>query len=164
MQDFPMIHKLHSVPEVAEFNTIGIPRNECETKDLLIPFLNDQHKYPRSVYCWKIVLKEKEVFTGIAGMFMSNDKFRLGEFYYKFFPVYWNKGFATETACALIQTGFDKMNLHKIEAGVATENLASIRVLEKCGMFREGLRRKILPINGQWKDNYHYAIVEDDPR
>ena len=59
MQDFPMIHKLHSVPEVAEFNTIGIPRNECETKDLLIPFLNDQHKYPRSVYCWKIVLKER---------------------------------------------------------------------------------------------------------
>ena len=32
------------------------------------------------------------------------------------------------------------------------------------GMTREGLRRKILPIRGEWKDNYHYAIVEDDPR
>jgi hypothetical protein len=32
------------------------------------------------------------------------------------------------------------------------------------GMTREGLRRKILPIRGEWKDNYHYAIVEDDLR
>jgi len=31
-------------------------------------------------------------------------------------------------------------------------------------MIREGLRRKILPIRNEWKDNYHYAIVEDDPR
>jgi hypothetical protein len=27
----------------------------------------------------------------------------------------------------------------------------------------EGLRRKILPIRGTWVDNYHYAILEDDP-
>jgi len=54
----------------------------------------------------------------------------------------------------------EKFNLHKVEAGVATENHRSIRVLEKAGMTREGLRRKILPIRGEWKDNYHYAIVE----
>jgi RimJ/RimL family protein N-acetyltransferase len=31
-------------------------------------------------------------------------------------------------------------------------------------MTREGIGRKILPIRGQWKDNYHYAILEDDKR
>ena len=65
---------------------------------------------------------------------------------------------------ALIKSGFEDLNLHKVEAGVATGNLASIRVLEKSGMTREGLRRRILPIRGKWFDNYHYAIVEDDPR
>jgi RimJ/RimL family protein N-acetyltransferase len=64
----------------------------------------------------------------------------------------------------LINTGFESFQLHKVEAGVATGNLRSIRVLEKAGMTREGLRRKILPIRGEWVDNYHYAIVEDDPR
>lgn len=64
----------------------------------------------------------------------------------------------------MIRTGFDKFHLHKVEAGVATENIKSVRILEKCGMTREGLRRKILPIRGEWIDNYHYAIVEDDPR
>jgi hypothetical protein len=37
-----------------------------------------------------------------------------------------------------------------------------LRVLEKSGMQREGLRRKILPIRGEWIDNYHYPIVEVD--
>jgi ribosomal-protein-alanine N-acetyltransferase len=27
----------------------------------------------------------------------------------------------------------------------------------------EGIRRKILPIRGDWVDNYQYAILEDDP-
>jgi hypothetical protein len=34
---------------------------------------------------------------------------------------------------------------------------------EKLGMTGRGLRRKILPIRREWKDNYHYAIVEDTP-
>ncbi len=57
-----------------------------------------------------------------------------------------------------------KNRLHKVEAGVAIGNIKSIRVLEKTGMTREGLRRKILPIRGEWVDNYHYAIVESDKR
>ena len=79
-------------------------------------------------------------------------------------PEYWGKGYATEVAKNLILAGFDKFQLHKVEAGVATDNERSIRVLEKVGMTREGLRRKILPIRGAWKDNFHYAILEDDPR
>jgi len=75
----------------------------------------------------------------------------------------WGNGYATEVSKTLIKSGFSDFKLHKVEAGVLTENIASIRVLEKSGMTREGLRRKILPIRGQWKDNYHYAIVEDDP-
>ena len=95
-------------------------------------------------------------------MFLTADRFKSGEFYYKFYPEFWGNGYATETAKAMINTGFTNLKLHRIEAGVATQNHASIRVLEKCGMKREGLHRKILPIRGEWKDNYHYAIVEDE--
>ena len=63
-----------------------------------------------------------------------------------------------------MRKGFDDFDLQKVEAGVATENIKSIRVLEKTGMTREGLRRKILPIRGEWKDNFHYAIVRTDKR
>jgi RimJ/RimL family protein N-acetyltransferase len=62
----------------------------------------------------------------------------------------------------VLEFGFNELLLHRIEAGVATENSASIKVLEKIRMQREGLRRKILPIRGEWKDNFHYAILDED--
>ncbi|NQU84881.1 MAG: GNAT family N-acetyltransferase [Mariniphaga sp.] len=163
-EDIEEIHRLHSIPEVEEFNTIGIPDSIKETKKLMLPVIDGQSVIPRKSYTWKILLKESGEFIGLAGMFLSNDKFRLGEFYYKLFPGFWGKGFATETSKRLIKAGFEDFGLHKVEAGVATGNTASIRVLEKSGMAREGLRRKILPIHGEWVDNYHYAIVEDDLR
>lgn len=162
--DLESIHRLHSVPEVDEFNTLGIPRDIEETRELMRPDIEAKRKDPQSKYTWRIILQETAEFIGLAGFTLSNDKFRLGEIYYKLFPEYWGKGFATEVAKHLILTGFEKFRLHKVEAGVATDNVGSIRVLEKAGMTREGIRRKILPIRGVWKDNYHYAIVEDDPR
>ena len=162
--DLEDIHRLHSIPEVDEFNTLGIPGDLNETRELMRPDIELGNKGTRSRYTWRIILAHTAEFIGLAGMTLSNDKYRLGEIYYKLLPDHWGKGYATEVAQGLIKTGFDKFQLHKVEAGVATDNERSIRVLEKVGMTREGLRRKILPIRGQWKDNYHYAIVEDDPR
>jgi ribosomal-protein-alanine N-acetyltransferase len=162
--DLENIHRLLSCQEVDEFNTLGLPKDIEETKGIICPMIEAQSKKPQKSYTWKINLKGTNDFIGIAGMSLSLDKFKLGEIYYKLLPDHWGKGYATEASKTLIKSGFDIFHLHKVEAGVSTENLKSIRVLEKSGMTREGLRRKILPIRGEWKDNYHYAIVEDDPK
>lgn len=162
--DVDDIHKLHSYPEVDKHNTLGLPKDINETKELIRPLIEEQNAAKRKGYFWKVISKESQEFIGIAGMNLSLNKFKLGEIYYKILPDNWGKGYATEISKTLIKSGFEKFDLHKVEAGVATENIASIKVLEKSGMTREGLRRKILPIRGEWKDNYHYAIVEDDPR
>ena len=162
--DLPDIHHLHSIAEVDEYNTLGLPKDEEETKEIIRPIIENQQDEIQRFYMWKIIDKNSKSFLGVSGMTLSVDRFRLGEIYYKLLPKYWGKGYATEVAKGLIKAGFEQFNLHKVEAGVATDNLPSIRVLEKTGMVREGLRRKILPIRGEWRDNYHYAIVEDDPR
>ncbi len=162
--DVDNIHLLHSIPEVDEFNTLGIPGSLIDSEKHVLEMLDEQHKYPRTSYTWVIEQKENSEFVGITGLILSGDKFRLGEIYYKLLPSFWGKGYATEVARTLVKAGFERFHLHKVEAGVAVENQRSIKVLEKCGMTREGLRRKILPIRGKWTDSYHYAIVEDDPR
>lgn len=163
-KDLEKLHELHSIPEVDEFNTLGIPKNIKETKKILKSMLKARKQKSRSSYTWKILLKDSNEFIGLSGMSLSNDRFKMGEIYYKFYPKFWGKGYATEVSRALVLTGFNVFKLHRVEAGVAVENVKSIRVLEKSGMSREGIRRKILPIRGEWVDNYHYAIVEDDPR
>jgi ribosomal-protein-alanine N-acetyltransferase len=164
MADLENIHGLHSIPEVDEFNTLGIPNTLEDTEKLIKPIIQSRFKTPRASYTWKICLKDSNQFIGLAGFSLSNDKFKLGEIYYKLHPDYWGNGYATDIAKRLVKKGFDDFDLQKVEAGVATENIKSIRVLEKIGMTREGLRRNILPIRGEWKDNYHYAIVRTDDR
>ncbi|MCD7900960.1 MAG: GNAT family N-acetyltransferase [Bacteroides sp.] len=162
--DLENMHLLYSFPEVDEYNTLGIPESIEKTKEMIRSMIEAQQEENRKSYSWKIVKRDSDEFIGMAGITLSSNRFRLGEIYYELLPSQWGQGYATEVAKMLIQSGFDDFHLHKVEAGVATKNIRSIRVLEKSGMTREGLRRKILPIRGEWKDNYHYAIVEDDPR
>lgn len=163
INDLAAIHHLHSCPEVDEYNTLGIPKDIEETREYLLPLIEAQESSPRKSFFWKVVLMNSGKFIGIAGMKLSADKFKSGEIYYKILPNHWNRGYATELGRLLVKIGFENFQLHRVEAGVATDNGASIRVLEKIGMTREGLHRKILPIRGEWQDNYHYAIVEAVP-
>jgi ribosomal-protein-alanine N-acetyltransferase len=61
-----------------------------------------------------------------------------------------------------LEFGFIDLKLHRIEAGCAVENIASTKTLEKVGFVREGMKRKKLPIRGEWKDNYVYGILEEE--
>ncbi len=162
--DLENIYQLSRIPEVDEYNTMGIPESVEDTKEMLRPIIDVNAGESKKSHHWTINRKSDGEFIGEAGLFLSCDKYRSGEIYYKLDPAYWGNGFATEVAKLLIKTGFEHFRLHRIEAGVATQNTKSIAVLEKTAMTREGLRRKILPIRGSWYDNYHYAILEDDPR
>ncbi|MCP4458774.1 MAG: GNAT family N-acetyltransferase [Cytophagales bacterium] len=162
MDDLENIHLLHSSPEVDEFNTLGIPKDLDETRKVLDPIVNAQTATPQVSYTFSISIMDSKEFIGLAALNLSSSKYKSAEIYYKLSPPYWNNGYATEVSKALIKSGFEDFKLHRIEAGAATENLKSLRVLEKSGMKREGHKRKVLPIRGSWIDNYEYAIVDDD--
>lgn len=162
--DAESIHNIHSIPQVDEFNTLGLPKDFNETKALIKSAIEDQSNKNRKEFAWIVRLKNSDIIIGLCGMFNSADKFKIGEIYYKLIPEYWGNGYATEIAKALVKFGFNDLKLHRIEAGAAVENIKSLRVLEKIRMTKEGIRRKILPIRGQWVDGYQYAIVEDDRR
>lgn len=162
IDDIPNIHELNSQPEVAEFSINDVSRNIEETRKEIELYIKAQRRKPRKSYSFTIRTLETNEFIGIAGLSISCEKFRMGEIYYKILPIFWNIGFATEVSKCLIKFGFENLKLHRIEAGTNTDNYRSVRVLEKSGMCQEGLRRKIVPMNGKWNDGYLYAIIEDD--
>ena len=99
---------------------------------------------------------------GLIGLQLKELKFRSAEVWFKILPANWGDGFATESLHRMLTFAFIELNLHRVEAGCAIENIASSRVLEKAGMGREGVKRKILPIRGEWADAFSYAILEED--
>ena len=161
-EDIANVHFKNSHPEVAEYNTIGIPEDISNTKQLLSSVLEANPSQLPTKLGWSIRLKTNNQFLGELGMSLSTAKYSRAEIHYSLLPSEWGKGYASESVKAIIKWGFEKLKLHRIEAGVATENDRSIKLLEKVGMTREGLCRKILPIRGGWKDNYMYAIIDED--
>jgi len=158
------IHALNSFPEVSQFNTVGIPDHPKQTEALLSPVLDEIGKSDRRNFGWIIRDKDTDEFIGEVGMSLGLARYAKGEVHYNLDPLFWGKGFATEAVKEVLRFGFEDLKLHRIEAGVAIQNVASIRVLEKVGMKREGHHRKILPLKTGWTDNYSYAILDDDPR
>ena len=53
---------------------------------------------------------------------------------YRFLKEHWGRGYATESARASIAYGFDEVGLDRIVAVALESNVASRRVLEKCGL------------------------------
>ncbi len=156
------IHFLYSNPEVDQFNTIGIPKSIDDTREIIRDVIEDKGKDKRTKYSWVILIKSGSIFLGEIGLNLAPERFRMAEIYYNLVPDRWGRGFATEAARRILDFAFYELNLHRIIAGVATGNTGSIRVLEKLGMKREGMHRDILPIRGEWKDNFSYAILENE--
>lgn len=161
-QDLNEIHNMNALPEVDQYNTSGIPESIAVTEQLLKNWLWEQQASPRLHYLFCIMDKASNIFIGMIGLRLGKPKYRNAEVWYKLLPDQWGKGYATEALKEMIRFGFQDMNLHRIEAGCAVENIGSIKVLEKAGMIREGRTRKLLPIRGAWMDNYGYAILEED--
>ena len=69
----------------------------------------------------------------------------------------------TPTAVALATDHcFFGLGLHRMEICIRPENKPSLRVVEKLGFRYEGLRRRYIHINGDWRDHYCFALTIDE--
>jgi RimJ/RimL family protein N-acetyltransferase len=161
INDLPTIHQLLSLPETDKYNTLGIPQTIYDTKKIVDGWLEEQRIFPIKKYVY-YAENEKKEFVGTAGINIGNPKYRLAELWYKLHPLQWNKGYATEIVKSMIHYCFENLKLHRVEAGCAVDNIASIKVLLKAGMEHEGMKRKLLPIRSNWIDGNLYAILEED--
>jgi ribosomal-protein-alanine N-acetyltransferase len=71
----------------------------------------------------------------------------------------------TPTAVALvIDHAFHTAGLHRIEIDIRPENAASLRVVEKLGLRREGYYERFLDIDNAWRDHVAFAITSEELR
>ena len=68
-------------------------------------------------------------------------KSRCAEIDYWLGKNYWRRGLATEAMRLVLKFGFKKLKLHRIHAHTFEKNIASRKVLEKCGFKIEGIMR-----------------------
>ena len=167
LSDLDSIHKLHSLAETDEYNTLGIPKSIEETQSIIEPSITENSVGDIKNYTFAIESNVNNDFIGLFGLFglkIGHEKYKRAEVWYKIHTDYWNKGIATEVLAQMVNYGFEVLKLHRIQVGAAVGNIGSIKVLEKVGFIKEGRGREILPLKSGWSDNYEYAILETDER
>ena len=85
-----------------------------------------------------------------------------GELGYWIGKPYWNCGYATEAARAVVAYGFEVLKLNRVQAKHFKRNAASRRVLEKIGMCYEGCLRQHVKKWGNFEDIIGYGMLKAD--
>jgi len=110
----------------------------------------------KSGYAFAIREKEGKIIGAIGIHDRGDDKAELG--YWIALP-YWNKGFATEAAKAVLNFGIKELKLHKIYATHFLHNPASGKILEKIGMQNEAILKHHLKKGDQYLDVQMYSVI-----
>ncbi|MBV8326912.1 GNAT family N-acetyltransferase [Chryseobacterium sp.] len=111
-----------------------------------------------SGYTFAIRDQEGQLMGAIGLHDRDDDKAEMG--YWIGIP-FWNKGYVTEAAKAIVDFGFTKMNFNKIFATHFLHNPASGKIMEKIGMEKEAVLKQHIKKDGEYLDLVQYSIFND---
>lgn len=75
---------------------------------------------------------------------------------------YQNKGYGVESLRLLLGFAIDELKAHKVVGMCNIENIASGKMMSKCGMRLEGTFKEELDWNGKWTDQQFFSILESE--
>ena len=160
MKDAGDIFEYSKDPEVARHvlwdaqKTIGEAKDYCR-------FMARRYRLDQPS-SWGIIDKTTRRLVGTIGYMDYNEEHGSVEVGYSLARWMWNSGYMTEALRRVIEYTFEAMDINRIEAQHELTNPSSGRVLEKCGMQKEGILRQRLYNKGKYVDVALYAIVHSD--
>jgi [ribosomal protein S5]-alanine N-acetyltransferase len=110
---------------------------------------------------YAITKKDTNELIGLMAISI-NSTFNRGELAYWVGKPYWGQGYGTEAAKALLQYGFEVLQLNRIYAQSFTTNPGSWRIMEKIGLKYEGTLRQHVSRFGQYYDLAQYGILNEE--
>jgi len=111
---------------------------------------------------WAIVWKKNNKVIGSIGFNNLDTENERAEVGFAISKKYWGKGITLEALKTIMNYGFSKLGLHRIEAHCIIANKASARVLEKAGMKNEGIFRDFTKLKGKFISAKFYAILKSE--
>lgn len=135
-----------------------------ESKRNLETSIDEINNKDRKYYFFKINLKFSNEYIGEVGYTVDDftplgKRVSLGYFLRK---EYWGNGYATEAVNEVINFAFTKGDVYRISFSCLKENVNSERVLNKCGMIKEGELKSFQYFDGKLKDRIIYRLLREE--
>jgi RimJ/RimL family protein N-acetyltransferase len=121
-----------------------------------------EHFEQGTAVVFAITLRATRELVGAISLFSIRPAFGRGEMGYWIGVPYWNQGYCTEAAQALIRHAFDDLGMHRVFAEHMVRNPGSGRVMQKAGLTYEGTLRQHVKKWDQYEDLAVYGILRSD--
>ena len=134
--DAVLVHRVYSDPEVMRYVATGPMESIAVTERLLSDYAAHQRRHGYSF--WAVIERASGTLIGDAGLYRTPaGEVELG---YTLGAAWWGQGYATEAAGRWLETAFGELGMSEVVALAEPANTASLHVLDKLGMRRDGER------------------------
>lgn len=159
-RDVRDMYEYASIPDVSKYLLWRAHQSQEHTKRY-IDYVVSLYR-SGEFFDFAVEYRENGKMIGTCGFAAIDEKNDCAEVGYVLSPDYWGKGIASEALNAMLRFGFCDLEINRIEARYMTENTASRRVMEKCGMTFEGIFRKKLLVKEIYRDIGICSILAED--
>ncbi len=177
-KEFPKIETERLILRLFETSDAGRVRELAGDKEIADTTTNIPHPYEKGMAeewistsrikfesgeCvhFAIILKATQELIGAIGLVIDKG-FNKGELGYWIGREYWNRGYCTEAARAVLEYGFNQLLLHKITSSHFVRNPSSGKVMRKIGMKKEGFLKKHVLKNNKYEDLLVYGVLRNE--
>ena len=160
VSDYRDMYEYSKMPETSRY-LLWSPHETPRFTKKYLSYLQGQYRNG-SFHDFAVVEKKSGKMIGTCGFTSFDLPNNSAEVGYVLSAPYWGQRIAPEALRAVITFGFEVLCLNRIEAHFMPDNHASRRVLEKCMMLPEGVRREAMYAKGRYIDIETYAITEKD--
>ena len=160
IQDAADMYAYASLPQVTRY-LLWREHPDIQHTQRYLTYLSGRYRMGE-FYDWALVLQESGHMIGTCGFTRIDPDNNVAEVGYVLNPRYWNRGLASEALTAVMHFAFERLGVHRVEARYMKDNLASRRVMEKCGMRFEGVLRAAIFAKGRYEDVGVCACLSDE--
>jgi ribosomal-protein-alanine N-acetyltransferase len=151
-----------SDPECFRFLPIDPPATREEELAFLQGVMAEAAVSPRLQWQLAITRPPDDELLGMVRIGIDSEVPRSASIGYGIRRAFWGQGLATEAAQQIVEFGFRSLGLHRIWATYDPDNVASLHVLDRIGMRKEGVLRHHRTKAGLWRDSVVCSILADE--
>lgn len=158
-RDLTALTRYRNAPAVARYQEWALPY----TRDLALTLLDDlagTDGPTPAVWVQLAITDTDDRLVGDLAVWLDESA-SLAMIGYTLAPKHQGKGYATEAVGALMDW-LVAQRVHRVAATLDPDNLASARVLERCGFRYTGTARSAALVRGTWEDDARFEILADE--
>ena len=163
IKDLDNINRLACDSDVMRYVLLWLD-DDVQVAAFLGRAIDEAQKNPRISYVLAARVKASDEFAGLTFLEIDPDQASTGEVGIVLLPGFQACGYGKEILQKYMDFGFCTLGLHRMFGKCDERNLASARLMERCGLLYEGTIREHVWLRDHWRSTRYYGMLASEYR